>query len=116
MSIYSRYNYLRSMGLDINNIVNSQEAKDNAKKLWKYRIQFEAFQEEKHEQQYVKYQTWLERNLGESLRIFLKYGDRFKIIQNVRKLINVIRRYYFELILVNFLLWIIIKSISISHK
>ena len=72
------------MGIGIDQIVNSQEAKEQAKSSWKYRMQFLRFEKECNERDYKKYESWLEKHLGESLRNFLKYGDQFNIMKYMR--------------------------------
>ena len=68
------------IGIGIDEIINSQVAKDSAKQRWKIIQEYKRFNEEKLEEQYVKDCAWWEKYSQETMRYFIKYGDRFPIL------------------------------------
>lgn len=95
MATYYRWrqNEFRSVigqfGIGIDAIVNSQETKLLLYRLYKAELQtrraIQAKQDEEDRLANIAYFAWLERHLGESLRLFLKFGNRFPITGWFRK-------------------------------
>lgn len=95
MSVYFRYrgadlqSVCGSLGIGIDMIVNSQEAKLLVQKHYKLHLQIQRDLQEKedakYEKQKVSYMAWIEKNLGVSLRHFLKVGDQYKIFSWFRR-------------------------------
>src|SRR3990167_11014435 len=91
MPVYYRWrqgefqSVLGSMGIGIDAVVNSQEAKQLIYALYKADLQTKRLMQQKQEEEdrlsNISYFSWLETHLGESLRIFLKFGDRYPILQ-----------------------------------
>ena len=86
---YRLQNSLRNiLGVNIDQIVNTPEAKETAKHEWKYYCQFRRFEDECAEREYKKYQTWLEKFHWSTYRWYKKYGDRYKIVQWIREQVS----------------------------
>lgn len=93
MAVYYRWrqsefqSVLGTMGID--SVVNSQDTKLLIQRLYKADLQTRRWIQEREEAEDKKaniaYSDWLERNLGWSLRNFLKYGDRYPIVQWMRR-------------------------------
>ena len=79
-----------SLGIGIDAVVNSQETKLLIIRLYKAHLETKRYMQAKAEEEDRKTRMrnafWIERHLGESLRVFLRFGDRFPIVQWVRSL------------------------------
>lgn len=74
-----------SFGIGINAIVNSQENKMTVATLWKSRLAWERREAREDDIANQRYFAFLERHLGCSLRHFMQFGDRYKILAWFRK-------------------------------
>ena len=83
------YNLFGGLGISIDQVVNSQETKLLIQKLYKAHLASERYfmqrQIEQDRLMSIKNANWLEKQLGESLRVFIKFGDRFPILAWFRK-------------------------------
>lgn len=94
MSVYFRWrqsefhSILGELGIGIDEIVNSQEKKLLVYRLYKADLETRRFikarEDDEDRKANVAYFEYLERNLGESLRTFLRFGDQFKILKWIR--------------------------------
>lgn len=114
MGIYYRWRQsefhavLGELGIGIDAVVNSQETKLLLIELYKANLQTKRFMHQKQDAEdsiaNIKYFAWLEKHLGDSLRIFLEFGDRYPILQWFRR--NISDIVFFTLIAYG-LLWIL---------
>lgn len=84
MAYRLRNSFRNVFGVSIDDVVNSEEAKQEAIRQWKYQMQFRKVEAEWEEREYKKYEAWMETYLFSTLRHFKKYGDRFRIVQTIR--------------------------------
>ena len=92
MITQKRYDFLR-IGIEINEIVNSDLAKFAAFQNRKVIQQVRRFEEERDNLRYEKSYAWWERYCFSTARYFEKFGDCFPIMKPMRKLIEFLKNF-----------------------
>jgi len=81
MSYKYNQSLFRSLGFNINDIVNSAEAKEKVRIDWKYLQQYKRFEKEIQDKQYAKDLAWWEYYCLSTVRYYNKVGDMFRLVR-----------------------------------